>query len=248
MACDKDYNTNQDRIFAETRATPEPFRFDERVAEVFPDMLRRSIPGYQTSLNMIELFASRLARPGSRMYDLGSSLGAAALALQKGADRKCRIVAIDNSPAMIRKSRKLLKASGTGPDIQLVCADIRDVKIKNASLVILNYTLQFLSPADRTDLIKKIYAGLLPGGGLLLSEKIKFTDSAEQDFQTDWYYAFKEYNGYSRLEISQKRSALENVLIPDTWDTHRQRLHAAGFESIHLWQRFFSFASIVAIK
>lgn len=248
MAFDKDYNTKQDRIFARTRATSEPFRFDERVAEVFPDMLRRSIPGYQTSLNMIELFASRLAQTGSRMYDLGSSLGAAALALQKGADRKCRIVAIDNSPAMIRKSAKLLKATGAGPDIHLVCADIRDIKIEQASLVILNYTLQFLSPTDRDRLMVNIYQGLLPGGGLLLSEKLKFDKETEQDFQTDWYYAFKEYNGYSQLEISQKRSALENVLIPDTWDTHRQRLQSAGFESIHLWQRFFSFASIVAIK
>ncbi len=238
-----------DTVFSKQQKRIVPFTFDEQVADVFPDMLRRSIPGYATSLNMIEMFAHKLGQPNSAMYDLGSSLGAATFAMLKGIQtEKIKIYAVDNSIAMIRRSNGQLKASGIAENVRLICADIRDIKIKNASLVILNYTLQFLSPEERGHLIQRVYDGLLPGAGLLLSEKFAFQDSAEQDFQTDWYYAFKEYNGYSNLEISQKRTALENILIPDSWGTHQKRLQKAGFQSIHLWHRFFSFASIIAIK
>lgn len=239
----------KDKVFFNPKKEIGPFRFDEQVTDVFPDMLRRSIPGYATSLNMIEMFAHRLGTSGSRMYDLGSSLGAATQAMHKGNHGKnISIVAVDNSLAMIRRSRELVQPDPALVPVQFICADMCDVKIKNASLVILNYTLQFLDPEQRTGLIQHIYNGLQPGGGLLLSEKIAFQDSDEQDFQADWYYAFKEYNGYSQLEISQKRTALENVLIPDTWETHQNRLHKVGFQTIHLWHRFFSFASIIALK
>ena len=239
----------KDTVFSNPQKDIVPFSFDEQVADVFPDMLKRSIPGYDVSLQMITLFASRLAKDDSRMYDLGSSLGAASLALAEGVRAKnTRIIAVDNSPSMINRSKKILTSVSGAELIHLVCADIRTIKIENASLVVLNYTLQFLDPSERAELIQSIYSGLIHGGGLLLSEKIAFDNAREQDFQTDWYHAFKEFNGYSKLEISQKRSALENVLIPDSWQTHQKRLQNAGFKSIHLWQRFFSFASIIAIK
>jgi tRNA (cmo5U34)-methyltransferase len=238
-----------DNVFSTPQKEVAPFVFDEQVADVFPDMLRRSIPGYATSLNMIEMFASRLTSPGSRVYDLGSSLGAATLAVCRGIHvSPVQIIAVDNSPAMIRRSREILQARPQTAAVHLICADIRSVNIVNASLVILNYTLQFLDPEERQPLLDRIYSGLQPGGALLLAEKIAFEDKTEQDFQTEWYYAFKTYNGYSQMEISQKRTALENVLIPDTWHTHRQRLERAGFETVHLWHRFFRFASMIAIK
>lgn len=238
-----------DAVFSKQQKRIDPFTFDDQVADVFPDMLRRSIPGYATSLNMIEMFANKLGQPNSTMYDLGSSLGAATFAMLKGIQaEKIKIFSVDNSIAMIRRSRRQLKSAQKSTAIHLICADIRDIKIKNASLVTLNYTLQFLDPSERTSLINRIYTGLLPGGALLLAEKIAFNVSEEQDFQTEWYYAFKEYNRYSKLEISQKRSALENVLITDSWQTHKNRLQNAGFKNIHLWHRFFSFASIIAIK
>ena len=241
--------TKTDQVFSAKKKKIAPFVFNKEVVDVFPDMLKRSIPGYEASLQMIALFASRLAKEDSRMYDLGSSLGAASLALAKGNSAKStRVLAVDNSPSMIERAKELLAPLPEAETIQLICADIRNIKIEKASLVVLNYTLQFLDPSERTELIQSIYSGLLPGGGLLLSEKIAFDSPQEQDFQTDWYHAFKEFNGYSTLEISQKRTALENVLIPDSWQTHQKRLQKAGFKSIHLWQRFFSFASVIAIK
>lgn len=239
----------RDGVYSKSQQNIEPFAFNEEVAEVFPDMLRRSIPGYANSLNMIEMFAHRFSKPGTRMYDLGSSLGAATQAMRKGiVSDDVSVIAVDNSLSMIERSKEILRTESGPAAVQFICADIRHIKIMNASLVILNYTLQFLEPQERLDMIRTIYEGLLPGSALLLSEKMAFSNSDEQEFQTDWYYAFKEYNGYSQMEISQKRTALENVLIPDTWETHQKRLRQAGFQNIHLWHRFFSFASIIAIK
>ena len=132
--------------------------------------------------------------------------------------------------------------------MQLQCADIRDVTIENASIVVLNFTLQFITLEQREPLLQNIYHGLLPGGVLILSEKLCFTEDTEQQLMTDLHLAFKRANGYSDLEISQKRAALENVLIPETLTTHIERLKRVGFSQASQWFQCFNFASILAIK
>ena len=132
--------------------------------------------------------------------------------------------------------------------MDVICGDIQDVIIENASIVVINFTLQFIDPTDRPALVEKIYTGLRPGGALLLSEKIAFSNEAEQHRMDALHIAFKKANGYSDLEISQKRSALENVLIPDTLEQHHERLHAAGFSSVDNWFRCINFVSLLAVK
>lgn len=239
----------KDQIFSRPLPKSKPFIFDNKVAEVFEDMLLRSVPGYADNLKMIEMFAGYFAREQADYYDLGSSLCAASIALQKGVKNKGRcIYAIDNSPAMIRRSRHIISGINAATPIRLICADIQDVKIKNAAIVLMNYTLQFIHPDLRDALLRRVYEGLLPGGLLLLSEKMVFEQPAESEFQNNWYWTFKKFNGYSRMEISQKRNALENVLIPETWQTHKQRLTETGFKEVYIWQRFFNFTSVFAKK
>ncbi len=239
----------KDDIFTKPGKGLEEFKFDGQVADVFPDMLQRSIPGYADILRMIEMFSGYFCRPGANYYDLGSSLGAVSVSLQKGVKEEGgQIIAVDNSPAMIKRSQNLLARTGYITPVKLICADIRDVKITNAAIVILNYTLQFIKPEQRDKMIQNIYEGLLPGGILLLSEKMIFDDENENKFQTDWYYAFKKFNGYSQMEISRKREALENVLIPEKWEDHRLRLTQAGFKDVYQWYRFYNFTSIFARK
>ena len=240
---------NRDNIFAEYKEKITDFQFDENVASVFEDMLRRSIPGYDLTLDIVGLFAANYMQAGTNCYDLGSSLGAVSKSIRKNIRQKgCRIFAIDNSPAMIRRSGMYLKQADPLVPIHLICADIQDIKIRNASLVVLNFTLQFILPEHRLTILKRIYDGLLPGGILLLSEKTAFIKPDEQDFQTRMYYDFKKLHGYSELEISQKRTALEKVLIPDTLETHCQRLQQAGFKHCYSWFQAFNFRSVVAIK
>ncbi|MEI7797088.1 MAG: carboxy-S-adenosyl-L-methionine synthase CmoA [Methylococcaceae bacterium] len=241
----------KDSLYSQPLGEVNGFAFDENVAQVFPDMIQRSVPGYQTIIAAIGLLAGRFARPHSVCYDLGCSLGAASFAMRQNITvENCKIIAVDNSSAMLARLENLLEQETLrySTVIELQCADIRDVKIENASVVVLNFTLQFLAVEDREKLLAKIYAGLLPNGALIISEKLAFEDERQQALQIDLHHAFKKAQGYSALEISQKRTALENVLIPETFAQHQQRLQSVGFSSTELWFQYFNFSSFIALK
>ncbi|MFU8789102.1 MAG: carboxy-S-adenosyl-L-methionine synthase CmoA [Methylobacter sp.] len=241
--------SSKDSLYASPVGDIGAFKFDDTVVRVFPDMIRRSVPGYSAIISALGLLAGRFARDHSVCYDLGCSLGAATLSMRHQITAEnCRIIAVDNSPAMLARFQEVLQQDQASVGVDVLCADIRDVAIENASVVVLNFTLQFIPLEDRRQLLEKIYQGLLPGGILILSEKLKFDDERQQDLQTQMHHAFKAAQGYSDLEISQKRSALENVLIPETFSQHQTRLREVGFSSAEVWFQYFNFVSIVALK
>lgn len=238
----------KDTIYLDDQAEAD-FVFDERVATVFSDMIERSVPGYATIISLIGTLAERYVTPGTMVYDLGSSLGAASLAIRHHlGDRDCHIVAVDNSAAMISNSRRLLEKDSATVPLELLQADILDIDISNASMVVLNFTLQFIPLNKRQLLMEKIFAGMTPGGLLVLSEKVRFEDPDLDSLFIDLHHQFKMRHGYSELEVSRKRAALENVLIPETIAAHEQRISAAGFVSFDVWFQCFNFASMVAVK
>lgn len=237
-----------DRLFA-TERQPEDFRFDASVARVFPDMIRRSVPGYTTIIPMIEVITEQYAQPGSHCYDLGCSLGASTLAMRHGiAYPDCTLVGVDNSSAMIERCEHYIALDDSPLPVHLRCEDILDTELGNASVTTLNFTLQFVEPEKRAGLLRRIAEATRPGGVLILSEKIRFESEAEQAIQTRLHHEFKRANGYSDLEISQKRTAIEQVLIPETIDAHRSRLLTAGFEQVLVWYQCFNFVSMLALK
>lgn len=238
----------RDQIYARPLERIVDFEFDEAVAGVFPDMIQRSVPGYSTIIAMTGIIAGQLMQAATRCYDLGCSVGAATLAMRSRIQQPdCKIIAVDNSEAMLARARNNLDES-MGAAVEFVCDDIRAVTVENASLVVMNYTLQFVPPEQRDAVIRSICQGLNPGGALVLSEKIAFDDPQTMQTMTDLHHAFKRANGYSDLEISQKRTALENVLVPETLPVHQQRLEQAGFSSVQVWFQCFNFVSLLAIK
>ncbi len=239
----------EDTLYANRHDHLVDFEFNEDVARVFPDMIRRSVPGYGTLITLIGLLAEQYAQPNTLLYDLGSSLGAATLAMgRRLPHHDCRIIAVDNSMAMVERCRNNIAEELSPVAVDVVCADICQQVIENASVVVLNFTLQFLSPEDRLALLSNIYKGLVPGGVLLLSEKIIFENPQEQALQNDLHLSFKRANGYSEMEISQKRTALERVLIPESLEQHQTRLTAAGFSHQQQWFQCFNFVSLLAVK
>jgi tRNA (cmo5U34)-methyltransferase len=227
------------------------FQFDEQVVQVFPDMIAQ-IRARLCVDTVHDRTTRRLAlcAPGTTVWDLGCSSGSRDSVDSPSRLRAdCVIHAVDNSSAMIERLRVLLQESTeTGCPVELHEADLRSVEIRNASFVVLNLTLQFLHPDQRSDVIQKVANGLNSGGALLLSEKICFADSQQQALLTDLHHDFKRAHGYSDLEISQKRSAIENLLIPETLEAHVQRLRDAGFRTVAPWFQCFNFASILAVK
>ncbi len=239
----------KDQLFAAPIAQLGDFCFDEQVADVFPDMIQRSVPGYSNILSAIGMMTERFAQPGSTLYDLGCSLGAATLMMRRHLPfEDCRIIGIDNSPAMVERCRNHLSAFKSTIPVDIREGDVCEAVIEDASVVVLNFTLQFIDPEQRLPLLKRIYQGLRPGGLLILSEKFKFDDSAVSDLIIDLHLDFKRANGYSELEISQKRTLLENVLRADTVASHKARLAEAGFAHSDLWFQCFNFGSLIAIK
>lgn len=238
--------TGKDQVFARPLSDIKAFEFNDAVTKVFRDMISRSVPGYELLLRIIGLYANIFVQDDSRVYDLGCSLGEVSRLINKQASASnFSIIAVDNSPSMIEQCR-LTGLDQTRVDWQ--CDDIQTIKIENASMVVLNLTLQFIDPSERQSLLKDIFEGLIPGGILVLSEKVKM-DQAEDDARMiQLHQAFKKMQGYSELEISQKRSALEKVLVPDLESQLQTRLLAAGFAEVYQCFRCFNFVSYLAIK
>ncbi len=244
-----EFQVSRDTIYSIPLTKVGDFEFDDDVVSVFPDMIARSVPGYASILSVIEQLAARFVRPETAVWDLGCSLGAATRLIRRRSPQSAVIHAVDNSPAMISRLKTLLSESTEpGCAVQVIESDLRSVQVENASLVVLNLTLQFLPPAERSAIIGSIAQGTLPGGALLLSEKICFDDPGQQTLMTELHHDFKRAHGYSDLEIAQKRSAIENRLIPETLETHVQRLREAGYSTVTPWFQCFNFASILAVR
>ncbi len=239
----------RDQIYDSPLGEIADFRFDVGVADVFADMINRSVPGYGALIGLVPILTDHFAQPDSRLYDLGCSLGAVSLAMRHGIRVEgCRIVAVDNSEAMTERCARNMARDNAATPVDIVCADIRAIHIRDASIVALNFTLQFLPPVDRLALLQTIYNGLRPGGALLLSEKLRTEDVRQEHLLTTLHHDFKRAMGYSDLAISQKRSALENVLIPDSLEQHRTRLQQAGFSTVVPWFQCLNFSSLLAVK
>lgn len=238
-----------DTLFSDPLRAPGKFRFDSDVVAVFPDMIQRSVPGYETVIAMSGLLARHYAQAGSTLYDLGCSLGATTLAMRRRVEGiDCRIVGVDSSPAMIARCRDLIARDAGSTPVELIENDVCREELADASLVALNYTLQFVPVAERAALLQRIHRALRPGGILVLSEKIRFADAAVDRLYVDMHHDFKRAHGYSDMEIAGKRDSLEHVLVPETLDTHRERLATAGFSVVEAWFQCFNFASLIAFR
>ncbi len=242
---EKPLETHRDQLFADLVAEPSQFSFNEAVVDVFPDMIQRSVPGYGTVVRMTGVLTEQHAKEGTHVYDLGCSLGesirAAELAI---GDRACHLVGVDNAPAMIEKVRE-----ETHPLSKIVwhLSDITQMEFKTASVVIMNFTLQFIPINERLKLLKQIRSAMVPGGLLILSEKLTMPDAEMNRLMVELHHDFKRSQGYSDLEIAQKRDAIDNVLIPETAEVHRTRLAQAGFSRSSIWFQCLNFASFIAI-
>ena len=237
---------SRDRIYGDDEHPDGPFTFDDRVVRVFPDMIRRSVPGYDLLLELTGNMVADAVQPGSRVYDLGCSLGAATLAARRAIRAEdVEIVAVDNAEAMVTRCREVIAGDNSSVPVEVLKADVTGLGIENASVVLMYYTLQFIPPGKREAVIGNIHEGLRPGGVLLLAEKLRSEDETEQAWITERHHDFKRQQGYSDLEIARKRQALENVLVPDTRARHIERLKAAGFDRVHEWLQCLNFAAFV---
>jgi len=236
----------RDKIYKD-KVDISKFTFDQKVVNVFDDMVLRSVPGYKQMIELIGLAGRTYPIINSNVYDLGCSTGAATLSIASNLkSASVKIFSIDNSKEMIEQCSKNL--SGTEANIQYICDDIENIKLDNASLIVLNLTLQFINPKYRSDLIKRIFKSLLPGGALIISEKIIHENEETNKSLVSLHESFKRENGYSETEIAQKRKAIEDVLIPESIEQHLKRLSDSGFKKPLVQMQCINFVSFLAVK
>ena len=234
----------KDKLFE--KPIKKQFEFDEDVASVFDDMLSRSVPHYQDMLNLTTSFALKYTKENSRIYDLGCSTATTLINIAKNSNHPLDLIGIDTSNAMLNRAKH--KTNAYGIDIEFIEDDIFNVDFKDSNVIISNYTLQFIRPLQREKLIKKIYDSLEVGSVFIFSEKV-ITDNKILNKQfIDEYYDFKKTQGYSEFEISQKREALENVLIPYSYEENKKMILDAGFSNFDCLFKWINFATFIAIK
>jgi len=239
----------RDEVFRKTKDRIEDFRFGSEVATVFDDMVLRSVPFYAEMQRMVAEMVKDFATEGSNIYDLGCSTGTTMLNLDPTIPPTTRFVGVDNSAEMLERcARKLEEAGFTRPH-ELVCADLeKGVQIHNASVVMMILTLQFIRPLNRDRLMADVYRGLNENGALILIEKVLGEDSMFNRLFIGYYYDQKRRNGYSEMEIVQKREALENVLIPYKLLENRELLLRTGFRYVDVFFKWYNFCGMVAVK
>ena len=237
-----------DTVYSQQQDNIDGFQFNARVADVFENMIERSVPGYGLLLDMIAVLTEKYAQPGTNCYDLGCSLGASTLRIRQNLPQNCTVIGVDNSAAMVERCKQNMERDHSQATVDIRLENLQETVIENASVVVMNFTLQFVPDEDRTAILKQIVGGLNKGGILILSEKVSFVESQRQNLMTELHHEFKKHQGYSDLEIAQKRTSLENVLISNTMDEHVSRLKEAGFTTIELCVRCLNFVAFIAIK
>lgn len=239
-----------DQIYASKQEVIKSFQFDQKVAEVFDDMLGRSIPFYSEIHHILVDIYRRLASelPAGHIYDIGCSTGETLSILSQVISKQHSLIGIDPSQAMIDKAHQKLSQKKINPAVQLITATAQEIEFDPAAVILMHYTLQFIPLQERDLLLQKIYHSLRPGGIFLLAEKLKCTSKKIDQLTTNLYYDFKRRNGYSEIEISQKREALENVLVPVSTSRQLAMLREAGFENTEVIFRWYNFAYYIAIK
>ena len=245
----KETSVPRDEVFRENQPIAD-FAFGKNVAAVFDDMVDRSVPFYSEMQRMITEMAADFAVENSNVYDLGCSTGTTLLNIDAAVDKKkVKFIGVDNSQEMLKKCREKMTARGFQHEFELVCADLNQgVHIENASMVLLVLTLQFVRPLYRDTLVKSIHQGLNENGCVILVEKVLGEDSVFNRLFIDYYYGLKKRHGYSELEISQKREALENVLVPYKLMENREMLLRAGFRYCDVFFKWYNFCGIIAVK
>lgn len=240
---------DKDHVFKKEIRTASDFKFSFAVAKVFDDMVNRSVPFYGEMQRMIAELAATHAKPGTDVYDLGCATGTTLIGMNTSVSKEIRFIGIDDSTEMLDKCRNKLKEAKVSRPFELRVADLNcPLEISNASVVVLCLTLQFIRPIHREKLLKNIFAGIQSGGVLILVEKVLAEDCEfNRDF-IEYYYNFKRRNHYSEMEISQKREALENILIPYKLSENIALLRAIGFEDHEIFFKWYNFCGLIAKK
>ncbi len=223
--------------------------FDTEVAHVFDDMLKRSVPQYDVMRHTVYDLACAFVRPKTAIIDLGCSRGEALAPFVQKYGAHNRFVGIDVSAPMLDAARTRFQGYATTGIVDIRSCDLRtDYPPERASVTLCVLTLQFTPIEYRQRILRAIYQHTIPGGALILVEKVLGATADLDALMIDRYYTMKAENGYTQEQIERKRLSLEGVLVPVTARWNEELLRAAGFTQIDCFWRWCNFAAWIAVR
>lgn len=227
----------------------EKWAFDANVTQAFDDMLARSIPQYLVMRQACYDLAKAHMKPKTYIVDLGCSRGEALSQLIDHFGAHAKYLGVEISDPMLEAARQRYKGL-----IDCGVVDIRKLDLRTdyppvpASVTLCVLTLQFTPIEYRLKIMRNIYQNLVPGGALIMVEKILGGSADLDDIFVNLYYDFKRSNHYTEEQIQRKRLSLEGVLVPMTAHWNEEMLRITGFTQIDCFWRWFNFAGWIAVK
>lgn len=240
---------NSDHLFANPSYRPHaPFVFDQAVSDVFDDMISRSVPFYHEMQQLICDLTQQFIQPDTHVLDFGCSTGTTLISLSKAIcpSHLISFRGFDNSLPMLEKARNRAQNAEQVIDFQFQDLN-QSFEIPVCSVAIFNLVLQFLQPSRRGSLVEDLYKSLMPGGLVIVIEKVSPEDESLLHLWTTLYHQFKKRQGYTDIEILRKQAALTKVLIPWKASETMALFKDSGFskiESIFQWQHFMGFMAL----
>ena len=239
---------SKDKLFQD-KSPLAKFEFNEQVARVFDDMISRSVPFYEEVQRLIFYFTEQAAVEGTCVYDLGCSTGTTLIHLAKHLQQKCFFIGLDDSEKMLEQARLKAAQVGLREQINFINQSINEqMLLRDASVVIMSLTLQFIKPSLREAILQKIFTGLNKNGVFIVFEKILTESSDLNRLFVDEYYNFKRRNHYGEEEIAKKRESLENVLIPYRASENVDLFKKVGFEVVEPFFQWLNFKAFICVK
>jgi len=231
------------KVDKKIKSSKSNWKFSKSVSENFDNHVKKSVPFYDVSHEIILGLSDFFLKENSCCVDLGSSTGTLLKKIQtRHKSKKIHLMGYDNSKHMIKIAKKNSKR------IKFIHKDIEKIIIKKNDFTIMIYTLQFIKPKFRQILINKIYESLNWGGALVLYEKIRGADARFQDILNFLYFDFKKNNKFTPQEILNKEISLRGVMEPFTNSANLNFLKRAGFKDIMPISQYLCFVGYLAIK
>lgn len=232
---------NKDSIVFE-----DSFSFNKDVANVFTNMISRSIPDYSTMRYLVYNIGKHFVVPGTNIIDIGCSNGESIYPFIQAFRDDVSYILIDNSRPMIKAVKERYRDAET---VSILEYDIKNwlEMVDNVSLALSVLTLQFVPIGYRQKIVHDIYNSLNKGGAFILVEKTMHELKTNELFVEE-YYNIKRQNGYTTEQIESKRRALSGVLVPRTEERNIKMLHEAGFQKVECFWRCLNFAGWLCVK
>jgi tRNA (cmo5U34)-methyltransferase len=219
--------------------------FGGKVPNKFESHIAKSVPLYLEGHQIIVRLSDYFLKEESVCYDIGCSTGNLLNKISQHTNKKkIKLYGIEKEKSMYKYASSKIKEK----NIKFINKDFRSIATKKSDLIISYYTLQFINPSIRQNILTKIFKTLNWGGAFIMFEKIRGNDARFDNMLNSLYLDFKEDNKLSVKDILLKSKSLRGVLEPFSDSGNLGLIKRAGFKDVQTIMQSLCFKGYLCIK